>query len=163
MAAAACAWLLPGLGHLLLGQRRRGVILLVAILSLWIAGLLLGGISVVDYQQHRYWFAGQAMVAPSLAVQWLHSSLRPPGGPPQPDSNPAYEPSYGPMFEQGQLYTATAGLLNLLAIMDVLYRDPRPRSRKSDPRKRNTADRRVDTRGFDGSHDPVPVIPSGGA
>jgi len=37
---------------------------------------------------------------------------------------PAYEPSFGHIKEQGVLYTALAGLLNLLAILDVAYREP---------------------------------------
>ena len=43
--AAALAWLLPGLGHLALGERQRGLVLLVAISALYSAGLLIGSIS----------------------------------------------------------------------------------------------------------------------
>ena len=38
-----------------------------------------------------------------------------------------YEPSFGHVYEQGMLYTLLAGLLNLLAILDVAYRHPEPR------------------------------------
>ena len=47
-AAAFFTWLLPGLGHWMLGHRRRAVILGGAILLLWLGGLLIGGIGVID-------------------------------------------------------------------------------------------------------------------
>ncbi len=122
---AVATWLLPGLGHYLLGQKARGVILVVSILGLWLGGLIIGGISVIDREQHTAWFIGQSLIGPSILVNSYHQSLRhrQVGGP-QPDDNALYEPSYGRMHEQGTLYTALAGMLNLLAIMDVIYRDP---------------------------------------
>ena len=46
LAAGFCAWLVPGLGHWVLGQRSRAVILAVGIGSLWLGGVLLGGVGV---------------------------------------------------------------------------------------------------------------------
>lgn len=129
-AAAVAAWALPGLGHYLLGQRRRGVILAVTIGSLWLLGLLIGGVGTFDRSEHPAWFVGQMLVAPSGIVGFYYlDSLQAadPAGP-TPDEDPAYEPSYGRTNEQGVLFTALAGMLNLLAIIDVAYRDP------SDPR-----------------------------
>lgn len=130
-ASAIAGWLVPGLGHLLIGERRRGVILLVAIGGLWLSGTLIGGVSVFDTRQHRLWFVGQMLVAPSCAVAYLHSSLLDRYGTPLPtDTPPAFSPAYGRTHEQGLLYTSLAGMLNLLAVIDVLYRDPqkvRPR------------------------------------
>ena len=146
--AAICAWLLPGSGHVVIGQARRGIILSVAILTLWAGGLLIGGVSCIEVRspegQVRPWFLGQMFIAPSLAVAWYHQSLRAGVAPgnepgradypddfavasiPMPDDRvPAYEPSFGRVAEQGVLYTALAGMLNLLAIIDVLYRDPK--------------------------------------
>ncbi len=158
--AALAAWLLPGLGHILVGQRRRGYILGSSILGLWLAGLVMGGISCIEIYSHieirtqqqrstdrfRAWFLGQMLLAPSLAVAWYHTQLRNrvPANlgtqrqkqnyfamvdysrVPLPDDTPPYfEPSYGRVNEQAVLYTALAGMLNLLAIIDVLYRDPK--------------------------------------
>ncbi len=140
VAAAIAAWLLPGLGHYLLGQRRRGLILGLSIGGLWFAGLLIGGLAVIDFEEHPAWFLGQALTAPSLIVEQVHEMLlaSSPAGPQPPlhadDPTPAFEPSFGRTQEQGILYTALAGLLNLLCIIDVLYRDPRdPRYRALPP------------------------------
>lgn len=151
--AAGGTWLLPGLGHVFIGQTKRGIILGVTILGLWAGGLLIGGVSCVEVRspdgQFRPWFLGQMFIAPSLAVAWYHQSLREGVAPdaepgrvgypdefaempiPMPDDRaPAYEPSFGRIAEQGVLYTALAGMLNLLVIIDVLYRDPKTISRQ---------------------------------
>lgn len=114
----------------MLGHVRRGVILAVTIGVLWIAGVFIGGISVVDREHHPFWFLGQMLAAPSVAVDAGHRHLRATYGEPTPQQDPVYRPSYGRVQEQGTLYTALAGLLNLLAILDVVYRDP------NDPRDR---------------------------
>jgi len=111
----------PGLGHYLLGERSRAAILAMSIGLLWLAGLVIGGVSVCDSEKRPWWFVGQVLLAPSLVVNYVHQRQ-------VSDHSSHYEPSYGHMSEQGVLYTALAGLLNLLAVMDVAYRDPnRPR------------------------------------
>ncbi len=127
---ALAGWLLPGLGHVMLGQRARGVIIGLTILSLYLGGLLIGGISVIDRREHFAWFFGQAIIAPTLALQWTHDRLDY-GGKPNPFNDPAYVPSLGRPDEQGVLFTALAGLLNLLAIVDVIYCDPSASRRES--------------------------------
>ena len=123
---AVATWLLPGLGHILIGQRCRGFILMFAISGLWLAGLLIGGVSCIDHREHTAWFAGQSLVAATLPVDLWHQSLS--GRTvPIPDANPPYQPSLGRSNEQGILYTALAGLLNLLAMIDVGYCDPERR------------------------------------
>lgn len=148
--AAVAAWLFPGLGHLLLGETRRAGILAATIGVLWIAGFLIGGIGIFDWIEHPAWSVGQSLMAPSVVAGVVEARLRRaadapwhqgprptmepvylpdpgqytlPTQPPHPRLNPSYEPSYGRVDEQGVLYTALAGLLNLLAVMDVLYRE----------------------------------------
>lgn len=138
--AAIAAWVFPGLGHALSGDLKRGIILAIAIMTLWTGGLLIGGISVIESRsplgQFHPWFLGQALIAPSLIIEYNHDRYRAVTGgkPPQPETEtgePAlYEPAYGRPHEMGTLFTALAGLLNLLAILDVLYRTG---SRKSQP------------------------------
>lgn len=166
--AAALGWLLPGLGHLILGQKKRGVILCVTILSLWLAGIFIGGISVIDKYDRldsesnssaatrSWWFFGQAMIAPSFVVDGIRSRMAvghaaelgfPSHSNPRalivPEHRDApsvvapYEPSFGRVAEQGILYTALAGMLNLLAMIDVLYCDPYARRRVSAPLEAN--------------------------
>jgi len=132
--AAIAGWVLPGLGHLLIGDLLRGLILATSITLLWLSGLLIGGIGVVQARDaqgsFRPWFLGQMLIAPSLAIEYTHDSYRAQYGgsdplPTDDGSLPAYTPSYGRPHEIGTLYTALAGLLNLLAIVDVIYRQPR--------------------------------------
>ncbi|MEX0744551.1 MAG: DUF6677 family protein [Phycisphaeraceae bacterium] len=115
--AAVAAWVFPGFGHYLLGQSHRAVILATAIGALWLAGLFIGGIGSVDRATHPAWFLAQMLTAPSLVVDFFVGRLSP-------------VPGFGRAGELGVLFTARAGMLNLLAIIDVLYRDPR------DPRHR---------------------------
>lgn len=133
--AAIATWLLPGMGHIILGQRKRGVILMITISTIWTIGLLIGGMSVIDSlqapenKQRRFsaWYLGQSLIAPSLVVNWHLHKLQDEYGGYHPDlyidSKVNYQPSYGKVGEQGILYTALAGLLNLLAILDVIYCD----------------------------------------
>ena len=130
--AAVAAWLVPGLGHFLAGHTRRGLILLVCIGALWVSGLLIGGISVIQYRAYdrtvRPWYLGQALIAPSIAVEYTHDRYRAQfaGRDPRPDDEHIpYQPAYARAYELGTLYTALAGLLNLLAIIDIVYREPR--------------------------------------
>lgn len=121
---AVAAWMLPGLGHMLLGEKQRGMILMATIGVLWLTGFLIGGISVFNRKDHPAWFIGQSLMAPSVAANVAFNTIA--GGRPKPlpDQNPAYKPAFGRVGEQAILYTALAGLLNLLAILDVIYREP---------------------------------------
>ncbi len=126
--AAVAAWLLPGLGHYFLGERRRGLILACSIGAVWLGGLVIGGTSVINRKEHPAWFVGQMLAAPSILIDLggQFGAQRHPDS--SPDNAPAFEPSFGHMYEQGILYTALAGLLNLLAISDVAYRIPGARA-----------------------------------
>lgn len=121
-------WALPGAGHYLLGQRKRGLIIGVAIMGLWIVGLLVGGVDVITHEatgarpgrlgRLNYWFLGQMLVGPSLIVDRIHQVLDR-GGPPRPGAGARYEPAIGRMGEQGTLFTTMAGMMNLLVLLDV--------------------------------------------
>ena len=79
--------------------------------------------------EHPAWFYAQMLVAPSWAVDWYQMHLKQdvvdlPNVTYEAQFGTRFEPSYGHMNEQGILYTSLAGLLNLLAMIDVLYRDP---------------------------------------
>jgi len=135
--AAVAAWLVPGLGHLLAGHTKRGAILMLCIGGLWVVGLLVGGISVVQSRNTdgtlRPWYLGQAIIAPSIAVEYTHDKFRArfEGKDPSPDDpSLPFSPAYGRAAEIGTLYTALAGLLNLLAIIDIAYREPRSTEHK---------------------------------
>ena len=131
---ALWSWFVPGLGHYMLGQKRRGILIAVGVLGMWLLGLLVGGIGSIDSEKHRAWYFGQALFAPSLAVNYYRHSLGPQD---RPSVSPRhdYEPSFGRPNEQGVLFTALAGMLNALVIIDVIYRDPTdPRHQLPQPR-----------------------------
>lgn len=67
------AILLPGLGHVLRGERKRGVLAAAGVLGLFLGGLLIGGINAVDRREERWWFYAQAGVGPlAFAVNHVH-------------------------------------------------------------------------------------------
>src|SRR5689334_2378668 len=45
---AAAGWVLPGVGYLLIGQKARAIVVGITILVLFMCGLLIGGVRVVD-------------------------------------------------------------------------------------------------------------------
>ena len=53
--AVLFAWLVPGLGHIYLGHRLRGVILMVVVTLTFWTGVAIGGTKVVNPQSPPYW------------------------------------------------------------------------------------------------------------
>lgn len=122
---AALAWVWPGLGHLYIGQRTKGLVILIALTLLYLLGLLIGGIDVVDAGEDALWFAGQLFMGPvTLVVNFLRGSA---------EANPVFVKSIGRVNEIGTLYCAMAGLLNLLAIIDVAVPRAEPAEHTPEP------------------------------
>jgi hypothetical protein len=105
-------------------------------MGLFLGGLLIGGIDVIDRTEDKWWFVLQAGVGPTaFVVNAVHQNVyklefRHGGGSvrrsglPDPKANPggAEAParkSLGKVNEVGSLYTALAGMLNLIAIIDA--------------------------------------------
>lgn len=130
LAAPILAWLLPGLGHWSLGYRRRGIRIGVGILSIYVLGLLIGGLYVIDSKNARWWYYGQCLAGPATPIihYWLVAGHEPPDVPPDSasaDTGRLYvTPSFSHVNEVGTLYTTIAGMLNLVALFDVLYLAP---------------------------------------
>ncbi len=74
--AGIAAILFPGAGHFfILGQRKRAILAAVGVLGLFFGGLFIGGIDVVDRQEDKYWFLGQALVGPlAFGVNYIHQN-----------------------------------------------------------------------------------------
>lgn len=77
--AGVLAVLVPGAGHIYLGQVARGLFIGGGVLALFFGGLLIGGLSVVDSRsarlENRISFYGQAIVGPvAVAVDRLHQA-----------------------------------------------------------------------------------------
>ena len=131
---AVLGWLIPGLGHVKIGERTRGVLVFSGVAFLWICGLLVGGVDSVDRTNDRLWFIAQAGTGPiAFAVDGLNSSLIKTGrmgeliespGPRGEDGRSSSVimstfKSVAHANEYGTLYTALAGLMNIVALLDA--------------------------------------------
>lgn len=121
--AAVLAWLWPGLGHIMMGHRRRGAFIMAGVLFLYVSGLLIGGIDCVDRKSDRLWFMAQVINGPialatDMANQMYIKHL--------PDEQRDFAIALNKPNETGTLFCALAGLMNLIVILDALYPMPRP-------------------------------------
>jgi hypothetical protein len=124
-------WLLPGAGYLLLGQFARGLTIGFTILILFVMGILIGGIHVVDPPSFGG-VHGIDLLRAIFSRPGLRSIFEKPGyigqflagaiglicgyiGPNQPAS-------HSRVNDIGTLYTAVAGMLNLMATLDSAHR-----------------------------------------
>lgn len=111
--AGFLAWLVPGLGHVYLGQRPRGVILLVVIAATFWGGVALGGVAeTVNPHKRTAWFMAQISTGAHALAAWGWG-------------NTVKEQAsfYSWRAEEvAVVYSGVAGLLNLLVIVDALAR-----------------------------------------
>ncbi len=110
LTAGLLAWSIPGAGHLVLKEKTRAIIIFATIVPTFCAGLYIGSIGVIDTVGPTPWYvyASQIMTSPMVAVlAWITAG----GG----------YPVYSWPNEIGQIYTSTAGLLNLLCIVNAIY------------------------------------------
>jgi len=116
------SWVLPGLGHLSQGQKRRGTLIMFGALFLVCCGVLVGGIDAVDHKQDGLWFiaqvwCGPVVIAVDLLNQWFVAPL--------PTSERATLVGLSHVNEIGTLFIAMAGLMNFVAMLDVLQSEGR--------------------------------------
>ena len=115
--AGPLAWLVPGAGHYYLGMKARGIVLFVTITAMFWTGVLIGGLrSTVDPHKNAPWFMGEVGAGGNalLAVAINNSMNWPEEG---------YDGrSWGKARDIGVVYAGVAGLLNMLAVFDVLVR-----------------------------------------
>jgi hypothetical protein len=116
-------WLLPGSGYWLLGERARGAIVCLVVLAVFLMGMLIGGVRVIDAPDDFYpasllakpWFIGQILTGPISVVAALAAN-----------HVDTLRVAHGRSWELGTLYTAIAGMLNLLALIDSAHRSVAP-------------------------------------
>lgn len=140
--AGVLACLFPGLGHWYLDSFRRGGLICLGVMGLFVGGMLIGGVDVVDRRQDKWWFVLQAGVGPTafLVDRWHDQHRRSDGGrsagltPPVPAASAnrlEVTKSLGRVNEVGSLFAAMAGLLNLIAVIDAFWHaDRAPRTRR---------------------------------
>ncbi|MHC4091766.1 MAG: DUF6677 family protein [Planctomycetota bacterium] len=116
--AGLLAWIVPGLGHLFIGERARGLIYLIAITVTFWGGIAIGGVrDTVNPRARTAWFMAQTCTGVNclVAYNWGEQIRRDPEA---PVSTRAHHRS----ADTAVVYTGIAGLLNLLAILDALVR-----------------------------------------
>ena len=135
------AFLVPGLGHLYLGDRARGIIFCVVITVTFWGGVAIGGVrSTIDTQERKAWFLAQLCSGSNTLVILTARWIAPTHLDPEKGDFPR---AYWPAEDIAVVYTGVAGLLNLLIILDALVRSelasmlPRPiRHGREPPDKR---------------------------
>ena len=100
------AWVVPGGGHYLQGRRKRGLIVFILLTGIFVLGTWLSEGSNLDRQRHFYYWGGQLMGGmPVIGLEQFFG---------QPVVS--HEIKYA---EAGLALASLAGLLNILAILDV--------------------------------------------
>jgi TM2 domain-containing membrane protein YozV len=107
--AAALAWILPGLGHFYLGRRRTAILFAAIVTATFLLGLSFEGrLYAIDRSQPLSILATFAVAGAgvlNLAARFL-------------SDNPAGT-ILSPTYEYGCAYLLTAGLMNLLLMLDA--------------------------------------------
>jgi hypothetical protein len=121
LVVAIVNWLVPGAGYLLLGQIARGLTIGLTIITLFVLGMLIGGIHVVDppvFSQAHGGVVRTILEKPAYIGQFLAGAIGLISG----WIGPSQPASHARANDVGTLYTAVAGALNLLASIDSSYR-----------------------------------------
>jgi TM2 domain-containing membrane protein YozV len=98
---------LPGAGHFYVGRKKQAVAFLVIVITLFICGLLVDG-KVYEFERGKTLNNLATIGSMGLGVPYLVALLAGPFGDVQSDT-----------FEYGCAFTLTAGLMNLLLMLDV--------------------------------------------
>lgn len=103
---ALAAWILPGLGHWLLGCRAKALYLGGLIMGAFAVGLVLGqGHSVAPEKFPYYWIGQMGAAGPALLSDLLLGSA--------PQGHTIDR------LELGLVFTTVAGIMNVVAIVDA--------------------------------------------
>lgn len=112
--AGLAAWVLPGFGHWLIGERGRGLILFVTLSLTYWTGVCIGGPTyTTDASENRLWFVAELGMGPQVLALFLASKDKAR----TPEQMPVW-----PDSEIALIYAGVAGLLNLLTIFDAIGR-----------------------------------------
>lgn len=134
LASGVLGWVFPGLGHLRNGDGRRGRLVMLGVVGLFLTGVLVGGIDSVDRREDGAWFLAQAGAGPiafltdalnaGLLKSGRFGTLLPMTAPNGATLQVSSFKSVGLVNDAGILFTSMAGLLNAIALLDAL-RGPR--------------------------------------
>ncbi len=136
------AWIVPGVGHALLGRPVRGIIIGLTVAATFWAGVAMGGVMTVDPVGERWWFVADLFtgvhgltgwrlqqqtwdrLTTDLAIRQRQVSLaRDPWETPAVMDKKLQEERLAltaPTDTIARAYSGVAGLLNLMCIFDVM-------------------------------------------
>lgn len=100
------AWLIPGLGHFQQGRRGRALVVFGLLVGCFVLGTVLAEGSNLSRERHFYYWAGQFGIGlPALLGELFFGSMR--------------VTRDIPYVDGGLVFACVAGLLNILAMIDV--------------------------------------------
>ncbi|MHC4341578.1 MAG: DUF6677 family protein [Planctomycetota bacterium] len=106
-AGVLLAWAVPGLGHWIIGRRGKALLYFVVITATFLLGVLLAEGRNLDYERDKIYFLAYVFNLGETLLAWfLAQGL--------------VRDHAIPYLQVGFLYTAVAGLLNLVAMMDFI-------------------------------------------
>jgi hypothetical protein len=112
------SWIIPGAGHFVIKERKRAAVIFITITALFLTGLHVGSIGIIDPVGGRPWYAAQILVSPLVFIPAGITTK-------SKTSKDAQEihkyDVFGHPESIGQIYTSIAGLLNLLCILSAVY------------------------------------------
>ncbi len=117
---AVAAWVIPGLGHWLLGRRGKALFFLVAIWGTFLVGWALSDYRAVFLKRYRIATYGQlGMGVPTVPLLAGRERLA------RILQHDIYEPTGSsenllPHYDVGTLYTCVAGLMNVVVILSAV-------------------------------------------
>lgn len=127
--AGILSWILPGLGHLYLGHRTRGLVLFVTITATFWTGVAIGSVQgTVDPTERKLWFFAQIGTGGNAISAFTLNRIT---------TREIRAKNQKPVVtnwvaaEVGVHYTGVAGLLNILVIFDAVGRADPTRLRKT--------------------------------
>jgi hypothetical protein len=103
---AGLSWLVPGLGHAKAGQKDKGVLLGIAVATVFALGLIFSGGHAVDRAQYSVWWIGQNLFGGGSLFASLVT------GPMRTGSTPID-------LDLGIVLCTVAGLMNLVVMCDA--------------------------------------------
>ena len=125
-------WLIPGLGHIFAGARRQGILLMVLIVGLFACGLWLSDLEAVSKELHPYaYYAELGFGGATVPLLYLDPAADKVLYAMDPIRTRQAVPRHN---DTGTLFCSIAGLLNLLALFDLVdrYLEPRPTRRREE-------------------------------
>jgi hypothetical protein len=118
IACALAGWAVPGSGHVLRGERAKGVLLAVVLLGCFLAGEAMSAFHAVSWYEHGIAFLAQIGAgAPTLAFT-AYDAARHEQRLENAPSGPIPVPR---LLDCGIMYTCVAGLLNFVLVIDLLF------------------------------------------